>query len=198
MHRPAASFGPKGLPAPSAHEQVIGKWLFDGTFPLPTAILRQEQLESNIAAMAAFCTDYGLLLAPHAKTTMSPQLIQRQLEAGAWGMTVATAWQAAQVAAMGVQRILIANEVSDAGSLHLLQRVLAEREDLQLWCYVDSVDLLDRLEALASFADRLGLLVEFGIKGGRTGCARPPRRSHWPDSWLVGRSALLDARDSRG
>lgn len=173
MHKPAAFIGPKGIPAPSVREQIIGKWLFDGTFPMPTAVLRSEQLNANISTMSDFCAHFGLLLAPHAKTTMSPELIQRQLRAGAWGMTVATAWQAGQVAAMGVQRILIANEVSDGGSLHLLQQVLAERDDMHLWCYVDSVDVLDRLGSLAPFAGRIGLLVEFGIKGGRTGVRTP-------------------------
>ena len=32
--------------------------------------------------------------APHAKTTMAPQLLTAQLDAGAWGLTVATPNQA--------------------------------------------------------------------------------------------------------
>jgi peptide/nickel transport system ATP-binding protein len=35
----------------------------------------------------------GLDLAPHGKTTMSPQLFRRQLDAGAWGITFATVFQ---------------------------------------------------------------------------------------------------------
>lgn len=165
--------GPKGVPVFRSPDEVIGRWLFDGTFPLPTAIMRQQPLESNINTMANFCADYDLLLAPHAKTTMSPKLIQLQLNAGAWGMTVATAWQAAQVAEMGVPRILIANEVADEGSLRLLQKVLSVHTELQLWWYVDSMALLEPLDRLLPYSERIGLLVELGIPGGRTGLRNP-------------------------
>ena len=36
---------------------------------------------------------WGIDLAPHGKTTMSPQLFRRQLDAGAWGLTFATVTQ---------------------------------------------------------------------------------------------------------
>jgi len=166
---PADFLSPKGMPPKSSPDDLIGRWLFDGAFPLPVAILRREHLESNIAAMAAFCADYGLLIAPHAKTMMSSQLIERQMRAGAWGMTVATAWQAAQVAAMGVQRILIANQVADRGSVALLERILVDCPELHVWCYVDSIEVLSGLANLSPFAERLGILIELGMRGGRTG-----------------------------
>jgi len=42
----------KGLPDLST---VVGANLFDGTFPLPTAVLLEEALAHNIATMAAYC-----------------------------------------------------------------------------------------------------------------------------------------------
>ena len=92
--------------------------------------------------MEQYCRDNGVLLAPHGKTTMSPEIIARQVAAGAWAITVATAWQAAGVAEMGVGRILLANEVTDAGSLRLLDQLLSTHPDLELWCYVDAVESL--------------------------------------------------------
>ena len=139
---------PKGLPESGARA-LIGRSLFDGTFPLPVAVLRDDALTANIATMARFTDDAGALLAPHAKTTMSPQIVARQLDAGAWGMTAATAWQAARVAEMGVDRIVLANEVTDPGSLRLLQDLLDARPDLTVWAYADSVDSLAALDSVA-------------------------------------------------
>lgn len=159
---------PKGLP-PGADPR--GANLFDGTFPLPTAVLDGAALDHNLATMARYCADHSVLLAPHGKTTMSPQLIRRQLEHGAWAVTAATAWQAGVLASFGVPRILIANQVVDAGSLALLDRLLAERPNLDLYCYADSTAALNALlDGLApSHLARLRILVELGIHNGRTG-----------------------------
>ena len=54
------------------------------------------------APFAPQCAARGLSLAPHGKTSMSPELWALQREAGAWGLSVATAWQAAQIIAGGV------------------------------------------------------------------------------------------------
>ncbi len=59
--------------------------------PFPVALLKDSALAHNAAWMAAFAERAGASLAPHGKTTMAPQLFARQLAAGAWGMTAATA-----------------------------------------------------------------------------------------------------------
>ncbi|MEU8270608.1 hypothetical protein AB0B89_26045 [Sphaerisporangium sp. NPDC049002] len=148
-----------------------GAQLFDGTFPLPTAVLLRDELEHNVATMAAYCAAHDVLLAPHGKTTMCPQIIERQLAAGAWAISVATAWQARTVADMGVRRLLLANPVVDHGSLRLLNGLLTGYDDLELYCYADSPTALRALEAGidASRHGRLRVLVEIGVAGGRTG-----------------------------
>ena len=60
---------------------------------LPVAILRQSRIQHNLDWMAQFIKRYGVELAPHGKTTMSPELFQMQLAHGAWGITLATASQ---------------------------------------------------------------------------------------------------------
>jgi D-serine deaminase-like pyridoxal phosphate-dependent protein len=154
----------KGVPG----DDPVGRSIFDGTFPFPTAVLMRAALESNIAAMAQFCAAEGVWLAPHGKTTMCPQIIGRQMAAGAWAVTVATAWQAAAVAEMGVRRILIANLVVDPGSLRLLDTLLARWPDLEVYSYVDSGAALDALRERPGLA-RLRVLLEIGFSGGRTG-----------------------------
>lgn len=166
---PAPSPLPKGLPTGDVRA-VVGRDLFDGTFPLPVAVLRDGALSANISTMARFAEGSGALLAPHAKTTMSPQIVARQRAAGAWGMTTATAWQAARVAEMGIDRVVLANQVTDRGSLRLLQDLLDARPSLVVWAYADSAESLAALDSVApERPGSLRVLIELGFPGGRTG-----------------------------
>ena len=67
---------------------------------------------------------WGIDLAPHGKTTMSPQLFRRQLDAGAWGLTFATVNQLAVGVAAGARRTLIANQVVADADLAGIQALL--------------------------------------------------------------------------
>jgi D-serine dehydratase len=103
---------------------------------------------------------------------MSPQIIRRQLDAGAWGVTVATIHQAAACHAMGVKRILIANEIVGKTAQDMLFRWLAKDDALDLYCLADSTELVELLADASrhSASNRpLKLLVELGYVGGRTG-----------------------------
>src|SRR5690606_12478908 len=152
---------------------LVGVDPFDGTVASPFAVLRQRALDANIAAMQRWCAAHGVELAPHGKTTMSPDLFERQLEAGAWGITAASPAQARVALAAGARRVLIANQVTDAAGIRWLGATLAEDPDLGLYCYVDSVDgvaLLDRgLRGSLPVGTRLDVLLELGVVGGRTG-----------------------------
>src|SRR5215469_12787887 len=68
----------------------------------PLLVLKETALAHNIRAMAEWCRGNGFLLAPHGKTTMCPQIYHRQLQAGAWAITVATASQAMVCVRAGV------------------------------------------------------------------------------------------------
>ena len=70
---------------------------------MPLLVLRDSALRHNATAMADWCGDAGVLLAPHGKTTMAPQLFARQFEAGAWAITAATLAQAQVYRAFGVR-----------------------------------------------------------------------------------------------
>jgi D-serine deaminase-like pyridoxal phosphate-dependent protein len=91
--------------------------LFSGAFTWPLMVARRSALDHNIAELAAFCAASNLEFAPHGKTTMAPALFEAQLNAGAWGITVATAGQALACRAFGVPRVLLANELLDPGAL---------------------------------------------------------------------------------
>lgn len=163
----------KGFPvvsAPVALDAVAGLgWnLFDGRFLLPVMALRESSLDHNIALVADFARRHGMSLAPHGKTTMAPEIFRRQLAAGAWGMTFATAWQAHVGAREGVGRIMIANEVVDPAGIAWLASTLDAGPEVHVW--VDSVAGVRLLSAgVGSRAQRLPVLVEVGLPGGRAG-----------------------------
>jgi D-serine deaminase-like pyridoxal phosphate-dependent protein len=146
---------------------------FAGDLASPLALLRESRVEANIASMQRWCTERGIQLAPHGKTTMSPHLFARQLAAGAWGITVAGPAQARVALDAGAARILIANEVTDVAGIRWLGRTRQQRPDLFLTCYVDAVAgvglLEEHLAGVLPDGQRLDVLVELGLPGGRTG-----------------------------
>jgi hypothetical protein len=86
----------KGLPLPPGVPVTrIGDlgWNALRDLEYPVLVLHEEKLVRNITTMADYCRQHQVELAAHAKTSLSPQLIRRQMEAGAWGATAATAAQ---------------------------------------------------------------------------------------------------------
>jgi D-serine deaminase-like pyridoxal phosphate-dependent protein len=137
---------------------------------LPHLRLDIDALDQNLAMMTAWCAAEEVLLAPHIKTTMSRPIVERQLAAGAWGVTVATAAQAATASAWGCRRILVANEVVDGSNLRILRRLLEADPELDLLCFADSIaGVTVASAALTGSGRRLGVLVDIGRPAGRTG-----------------------------
>ncbi|WP_233576149.1 amino acid deaminase [Saccharopolyspora rhizosphaerae] len=146
--------------------------LFEAGFVGPLLTLDTAAVEHNLRTMAAWCDEHGLKLAPHGKTTMAPQLFQRQLEHGAWGITAATTSQLRVYRAFGVQRILFANELVDPQGLAWLSRELDADPDFSFCCYADSLRGVELMAAALTEhggTRQVDVLVEFGVAGGRTG-----------------------------
>ncbi|KRB82337.1 hypothetical protein ASE00_09690 [Sphingomonas sp. Root710] len=158
-----------GLPIDAAVAQ--GKSLLDGDFLMPVAILKEAAIDQNIRSMQAFAEAAGAELCPHGKTTMSPELFARQLDAGAWGMTAATAHHVRLYRQWGVSRILLANQLVAPADIALVLDALAET-DFEFFCLVDSPEGVARLAEAVRCKDLkrpLNLLLEIGATGGRTG-----------------------------
>ncbi len=137
---------------------------------LPELRLDLAALESNIERMADWCRGHDVELCPHIKTTMTRPIVERQLAAGAWGVTVATVAQAAVAVGWGVRRMIIANQVVLPHELLRLRGWLEADPDLELSCLVDSSAGADRAAAAFSGAGRaLDVLVDIGTPQGRTG-----------------------------
>ncbi|MEH6374087.1 amino acid deaminase [Streptomyces sp. KLMMK] len=167
----------KGLP-PDAEGLTVGalaaqrRSLFTGGFTTPVLALSAEALDHNLALMERWSTGHGLAFAPHGKTTMAPQLLERQIAHGAWGITAATVSQVRVYRAFGIHRVFLANEVVDAAALRWLAAELDADPEFRLFTYVDSVrgvELMDAALREAGAARPLDVVVELGAAGGRTG-----------------------------
>ena len=125
--------------------------------------------------MSTFCEARGVRLAPHGKTTLSPQLFHLQMQAGAWGMTVASMRQAQLCVEHGILHVLVANQVVDGVDVGLLKQLTGQVEGLELHFLVDSVDGLRLVEEALGEGGwgegdhKVNALVELGFEGGRTG-----------------------------
>ena len=140
--------------------------------PLPLCVLRGGALERNITRFQEFSDANGVLLCPHAKTSMTPALFRRQLAAGCWGLTFATMAQVEVGRRHGVRRIFYANQLIGAADIRYVCGELRRDPGFEFYCLVDSVDgveLLASRVAAASPGRRVNVLVEGGLAGGRCG-----------------------------
>ncbi|MEZ5936545.1 MAG: amino acid deaminase [Alphaproteobacteria bacterium] len=140
---------------------------------LPAMVLRDSAIRHNSRWMRAFLERFDVALCPHGKTTMAPQLFQRQLDDGAFGITVATVQQMRVCRRFGVPRVLMANQLVGRQAIREVLKALEADADFDFYCLIDSLDgvhLLEREIRDLGAQRPLQLLLEGGIKGKRTGC----------------------------
>ena len=94
--------GPRRRPSwpPPERGRTTGGWAARARWSAP------RPCSHNIDTMARYCRDHGVELYPHGKTTMSPQVVAAQLDAGAGGVTVATVAQLRVFHALGLGPVL--------------------------------------------------------------------------------------------
>jgi D-serine dehydratase len=178
----ATRLGPltKGIP-PATGAIALGDvgrqgWnLLRGDLPLPACVLHVDRVRDNSRWMTEFLALNDLVIAPHGKTTMAPQLFSLQLRAGAWAITVGTIHQMAVARHFGARRILMANQPIGRVAVDACFAQLKADPGFELYLLAES---LAGVEMLAAGARRAGLgpdraidvLLEVGYPGGRTGC----------------------------
>ncbi|WP_229425329.1 alanine racemase [Massilia sp. Se16.2.3] len=168
--------GTKGLPILEPLRQgaigVQGWNVLNADTSFPVALLKMSSLRHNLDWMRRFCERHGVTLAPHGKTTMSPQLFAAQLGNGAWGITLATVPQV-QVAQRGVRRVLLANQLVAPADIKAVLALLKRDPHFECIVLSDSLAGVVRLAeavAAAGLASPLPVLVELGLSGKRAGC----------------------------
>ncbi len=145
---------------------AAGPRLADLQTPLLT--LDAGALRNNADRLAAWCKEHGVLLAPHGKTTMAPQLWAEQLSRGAWGITLANFAQLRVARGFGVRRLQLANSLTDPRAIEWVAANATAEEPILSW--VDSVGTVEALNRTLTNGEAiLDVLVELGAPGGRTG-----------------------------
>lgn len=158
---PPALWGRRASEAAADHPPVAD-------FPTPLLTLDRAASDANVAAVSRWASERGLELAPHGKTTMAPELWRRLLDAGCWGITLATPWQVQVARAAGIDRILLANQVADPAAAAWIAAELDAHAQFEFACWVDSAASVSVLAATAGERP-IDVLVEVGGPGGRTG-----------------------------
>ena len=141
--------------------------------PLPIALLKDAAVHHNSRWMQRFVEASGAHIAPHGKTTMSPELFKLGLDDGAWGLTLATVGQLQVARRFGINRVLMANQLVGKQAIRYVLDELAADPEFFFTCLVDSHNGVELLAdaARAHPIDRpLTVLLEGGLAGGRTGC----------------------------
>jgi D-serine dehydratase len=159
-----------GMTVAQAATQHIN--VLEGNFTYPVAVLKQVALDANIALMSEFTRSAGVELAPHGKTTMCPQIFERQLAGGAWGMTCANATHLRVYRQHGVRRIIMANQLLDGSAIGFIAEELRSDPTFEYYGIVDSVAGVERYVSACGPGPLLRpipLLLEVGLENGRTG-----------------------------
>ena len=169
--------GTKGVPLDGSILRVgdladRGLNLLRGDLPVPVAVLKSSALDNNLRVMQAYVERAGVKLAPHAKTTMCPQLFARQLSHGSWGLSVATMTQFKLCHDIGVSRLILANQLVGRAEITGLARLWAQTPQRAYYVLVDSLAGAKAISdgfGQCSGAPPARLLIEAGMAQGRCG-----------------------------
>jgi D-serine deaminase-like pyridoxal phosphate-dependent protein len=125
----------------------------------PALVLDIDAAQRNIDRMASELKRMGkATIRPHYKTHKSPDLARRQLQAGAGGLSMATVWEAAVLAAAGMDDLFVVNTVAHPDKL----RVLAElaRDHRILVAVDEAANAAAHSAAAVAAGSTLGIMVE--------------------------------------
>ncbi len=145
---------------------LIGR--LPASVPTPALVVDGAVLRRNIERMARYAAQNGLSLRPHTKTHKCRMIAQLQIDAGAIGLTVAKAGEAALMQEVS-QDVMMAYPAVDPARCRQLAE-LARSGFIRV--AVDSTAAITALAAAATAAgSTIGVLVEIDVGMGRTGVA---------------------------
>ncbi len=163
----------KAVPATAhgaSHREFLAAGPTLADFQTPLLTLDARALGANADRLASWCKEHGVLLAPHGKTTMAPQLWAEQLNRGAWGITLANFAQLRVARGFGVRRLQLANSLTDPHAIEWVANTASADAPILSWVdSLDTVEVINRTLETAGSGAVLEVLVELGGAGGRTG-----------------------------
>jgi D-serine deaminase-like pyridoxal phosphate-dependent protein len=133
----------------------------------PVLLLDLARMERNIVRMQSRMDALGVRFRPHVKTSKCPEVVRRQLAAGAQRITVSTLKEAEQFFGEGIDDILYAVAIVPAKFDHAMRLV---RGGLRLTLLADSTAAAEALSRHGEQnAHRHEVLIEIDTDGHRSG-----------------------------
>lgn len=133
----------------------------------PALLVDLPAMERNIATMAGFFRDRKAKLRPHFKNHRVLALADRQMAAGAIGLTCARLWQADILVQHGIKSVLVANEI--AGE-EMIRRFVDLSREAPVIVGVDNPRTVDHMAFIAGDArGLLNVLVDIDLGLNRCG-----------------------------
>ena len=159
------------MPDLGPNARLIGETGSRARLDTPALVVDLDALERNIAGMAAHAKAAGVALRPHAKTHKSLRIAERQVAAGALGLSCATLGEAEIMVSGGIPGVHITSpQVTEAKIARLAALNAAPHQGLSV--VVDHPANLAALDAAARASGKtLDVLVDYQAGQGRTGVA---------------------------
>jgi D-serine deaminase-like pyridoxal phosphate-dependent protein len=133
----------------------------------PALFVDLDVMEANIDRIARTCRQSGVNWRPHSKGTKTLEIVRKQLDAGAIGITCAKLGEAEVMAAGGVRNILIANQIVGPTKIGRLMALLGRADPIVA---VDSFTNVAELGAAAAQSSKpLNVVIEVNIGMNRAG-----------------------------
>jgi D-serine deaminase-like pyridoxal phosphate-dependent protein len=136
----------------------------------PSMIVDLDLMEANIARLMNQLLPTGVNIRPHLKTTKSPILARKLIEAGAKGCCVAKLSEAEVIAGGGIEDLLITCEIIGAPKVARLVELF--RHHPQVKTVIDSpqgATAIDAALAQAGSETPLQVLIDLNVGQNRTG-----------------------------
>lgn len=92
----------------------------------PALVLDIDAAQRNIDLMATRLRDLPAGIRPHIKVHKSPELAQRQMAAGALGLSMATVWEALVMYEAGIDDLFVVNTVAGRDKIRALAELARE------------------------------------------------------------------------
>ena len=132
----------------------------------PVPIVYLDRLERNIARAAEYARAHGLTLRPHVKTHKSTSIAERQMRAGATGLSCATPREMEVMQAVSSDLLFAYPPIGESK----LRRLVSLAPDVRVTVALDSAEAVAALGAAAARTDRsIGVYVELDVGLHRVG-----------------------------
>jgi D-serine deaminase-like pyridoxal phosphate-dependent protein len=137
----------------------------------PAVVIDLDIMERNLHRLADYAREKQIALRPHTKTHKIPEIAQKQIAAGACGVTVAKPGEARVMVEGGIPDLMIAYPLATRAKA---DAAAALAHETRLCVSLDSPEALTAVaEAAGRSGSRIGVLVEIDTGFGRCGVPTP-------------------------